>query len=73
MGECDRVDPALQRVLEAVAAAMSLDHGEQRLELIFDDGRLRTWFSHQEKRRPGELARFDADAMADPLLRQAVS
>jgi hypothetical protein len=56
----DRVD--LAHLLEGVAAVMGLGAGHQRLELIFDDGRLRQWWCHAEKRSPSELAELDADA-----------
>jgi len=41
---------------------MELDGGHVRLELIFDDGRLRSYFVHAEKRSPAELAAFDERA-----------
>jgi hypothetical protein len=49
----------LVAVLEETAATLGLDHGQHRLELLFDDGCLRSWFAHAEKRRPGELAALD--------------
>jgi hypothetical protein len=60
----DKPKPHLSRVFEAIAVVMELDrHGRQRLELIFEDGRLIQWRSHLESRTPGDLARFD-DAAA---------
>ena len=41
---------------------MGLDRGQQRLELVFEDGRLRQFYSHAEKRSPQELATFDERA-----------
>lgn len=41
---------------------MGLDRGQQRLELCFDEGHLRSWWSHHEKRRPGELVAYDEEA-----------
>ena len=56
----ERVD--LARLLEGAAAVMGLGTGHQRLELIFDDRRLRQWWTHAEKRAARELAELDADA-----------
>ncbi len=58
----------LCELFEAAALAMELDHGQQRLELLFDDGHLRSWWAHAERRRPGELYRFDA-AIAELIAR----
>ena len=52
----------LQRFFEAVAAIMELDRGRQRLELIFEDGRLVEWFVHRERKPPAELGSFDRDS-----------
>jgi hypothetical protein len=49
-------------LLEGVVAVMGLDHGHQRLVFIFEDGHLRQWWAHAEKRRPHELADLDAAA-----------
>lgn len=54
--------PLLHRYFEGVAAVMGLDQGRRRLELVFDDGHLVTWWFHAEKMPPAGLARFDADA-----------
>jgi len=58
----EQVKPALQRFFEAAAAVMELDHGQQRLELIFEDGRLLNWWTHAERRGAKELGRFDESA-----------
>ncbi|MGD0165796.1 MAG: hypothetical protein ABSC51_00700 [Gaiellaceae bacterium] len=49
----------LARSFEAAAAAMEVDKSRQRLELIFEDGHLRQWWSHAEKRSPAELRNYD--------------
>ncbi len=59
MVETSQAKPALQRLFEATAVAMDLDEGRQRLELIFQDGRLEQWYAHAEKKPPGELGRYD--------------
>jgi len=41
---------------------MGLDHGTERLELVFEDGRLRRWWTHDEANGALELHRFDEDA-----------
>ena len=64
----DAPRPHLWELFEAAAAAMELDHGQQRLELVFADGSLRAWWSHSEKRTPGELGRFDV-AIAELIAR----
>lgn len=51
--------PALVRFFEQVAAIMELDEGLTRLELEFDDGHLRRWYSHDEKNGHEALRRFD--------------
>jgi hypothetical protein len=52
----------LQTLLEAVAEIMGLHRGQTRLELVFDGGRLRTYWVHAERRIPGELAVHDEQA-----------
>jgi hypothetical protein len=53
----DRPKPHLARIFEAVAAVMELDrYGRQRLELIFQEGRLIQWRAHLECRTPKDLA-----------------
>jgi hypothetical protein len=60
----DQPKPHLARIFEAVAAVMELDrYGRQRLELIFQDGRLIQWRAYLECRTPKDLARYD-DAAA---------
>ena len=54
--------PILRRVFEAAAAVMELDHGQTRLELEFDDGHLRRWWTHGERRGALELHRYDGRA-----------
>jgi hypothetical protein len=48
---------------------MGLDRGAHRLELVFDDGHLRQWWAHAEKRSPAELRRFEerVDALVEAL------
>jgi hypothetical protein len=41
---------------------MELDRGQHRLELVFEDGRLRQFYAHAEKRSPHDLATFDERA-----------
>jgi hypothetical protein len=41
---------------------MDLAHRRQRLELIFEDGRLVEWRLHAERRAPDELAAYDDEA-----------
>ena len=50
----------MQRLFEAIATVLELDEGRRRLELVFVDGRLVTWYTHAEKERPAALHRFDA-------------
>jgi hypothetical protein len=52
--------PALAQLFEDVAAVMGLHDG--RLELVFEHGHLRRWFSHSEQQAPGELGAFDERA-----------
>lgn len=54
--------PHLAGVFEWAAAIMGLDHGKERLELVFEDGRLTRWWSHDEANGALELHRFDEDA-----------
>jgi hypothetical protein len=61
----------LVALLEETADVLGLGHGQHRLELIFEDGRLRSWFAHAEKRKPGELAALD-HLVADLLERARV-
>jgi hypothetical protein len=69
--------PCLQRVLEAVAAAMDLDQGRARLELVFVDGELHRFWTHDENRPAAALEQFEARAgwvaevLAAQLLRRA--
>ena len=58
----DRLKPHLARFFEAAAAIMGLDHGRQRLELIFEDGHLTQRWAHHEKRPIATLAAFDEGA-----------
>ena len=76
MGEA-KPKPALQAVLEAAAAAMDLDHGRQRLELVFVDGELHRFWAHSENMPAIALEAFEARAgwvaevLAAQLLRRA--
>jgi hypothetical protein len=69
--------PVLQRVLEAIAAAMDLDTGRRRIELLFFDGRLERLWVHDENKGPNELAAYDtrarwaAEVMLEELLDRA--
>lgn len=52
--------PHVQRFVEALAAVLDLDHGHhERLELIFDEGRLVQWRTYEERRSVAELAQYD--------------
>jgi hypothetical protein len=51
--------PALAQLLELAANAMELGDGVQRLELVFVDGRLRSWSTTGEELPAYKLARFD--------------
>jgi hypothetical protein len=53
--------PALQRLLEAICCAMHLDQGEQRVVLVYVDGRLVGWEHQSAREGPDALARFDAE------------
>jgi hypothetical protein len=55
-------EPALRRLLEAVAAVMDLDAGMSRLELIFEDGHLVKYYTHDGPTSPRELERYDGRA-----------
>lgn len=48
-----------EALLERVAEAMDLDHGQHTLELVFVDGELRRWFAHTGERASGALGRYD--------------
>lgn len=41
--------PLLRTLLEAVAAQLEMDRGRWRAELIFEHGRLREVFRHEER------------------------
>ncbi|MGB2874789.1 MAG: hypothetical protein WBB76_04855 [Gaiellaceae bacterium] len=71
----DEPKPALARFFEAVAAVMDLDHGRQTLELHFEDGRLRRWFTRFGQAGSDELGRFDdrAQWLVDPSARGQAS
>lgn len=51
--------PVLQELFERCAQVMALDVGRQRLELIFEDGKLVRWFTHREAPRVSELGEYD--------------
>jgi len=51
--------PYLVRLLEELASVLGLDHGRQRLELIYVDGHLESWWRHEERRPPHELAAYE--------------
>jgi hypothetical protein len=50
----------LVRLLEELASVLGLAHGDERLELRFCDGRLRSFGIHHERRAPLELAGLQA-------------
>ncbi len=58
----DRPKPHLARFFEAVAVLMGLTEGPQKLELIFQDGYLRRWFTQGGPRGARELAAYDEQA-----------
>jgi hypothetical protein len=58
----DAPKPHLARFFEAVACVMELDRGQHRLELVFEDGRLRQFYARAKKRSPNDLAAFDERA-----------
>lgn len=60
--------PAVQRLLEAVAAVMELD-GREELRLVFDGGRLTSWSRAELPHAPDELACFD-EPVAERLARR---
>lgn len=65
--------PLLVELLEQVAGVMELDRGRHRLELIFEDGRLREWWAHAERRPAPALGVYDkAWRAGSPLRRGAV-
>ncbi|MGH3041017.1 MAG: hypothetical protein ACRDNG_04645, partial [Gaiellaceae bacterium] len=53
--------------LEVVAAVMGLDEGNQRLELIYEDGYLKRWFAHSGPNGHAELAAFDESRLTAAL------
>jgi hypothetical protein len=67
----DTPESTLRRLFELAAEIMDIDHGQQRLELVFDDGSLRAWWTHHEKRPAGELIRFEDRAAASVRLTAA--
>ncbi len=48
--------PLLRTLLEAVAAQLEMDRGRWRVELIFESGRLREVFRHEERIPADQLA-----------------
>jgi hypothetical protein len=54
--------PLLKRFFESAAGSMAIDQGRQRLELIFEAGRLVQWWTHAEKKPAGELGQFNREA-----------
>jgi len=69
----DMARPALQRLLEAVCAAMRLDGGEQHLNLVFIDGRLVRWQQRSRQSGPETLARFDGEPAVERLAARKLS
>jgi hypothetical protein len=53
--------PSLQLIFEASAAAMGLEQGRTRLELVFTEGRLQQYYIHRHG-QPRELAAFEEKA-----------
>ena len=64
----DPPESTLRRLFEVAAEIMDLDHGRQRLELIFEDGARTQWWCHHEKRPVGELTQFESRAAASVRL-----
>src|SRR5574341_2230536 len=58
----DQPRPHLARFLEAVAVIMGLTEGEQRLEIQFQNGYVRRWFTIGGPRGMRELAAYDDQA-----------
>jgi len=67
----EKPESTLRRLFELAAEIMDIDQGQQRLELIFEDGTLKAWWTHHEKRPAGELIRFEARAAASVQLTAA--
>ena len=63
----DRERPALVHLFEVAAAVMGIDEGNYRLELCFENGRLRRWFVHAGPNGNAELAAFDESRLAAGL------
>ena len=53
----------VRAVLEALAAQLGMSEGRWRVEFVFENGRLREWFRHEE--RP-PLAALEPRADAAP-------
>lgn len=51
--------PSVCELLERIAGVMDLDSGRYRLELIYEDGRLREWYAHAERRPASALRVYD--------------
>lgn len=60
----EKPESTLRRLFEVAAEIMDIDHGRQRLELIYEDGTLTQWWIHHEKRPVGELTAFESRAAA---------
>lgn len=63
MGLIEDTPPLVRTLLERVAEHLALTDGTQRLEVIFENGRMRSWYFHggpygpdAAERRRGETA-----------------
>ena len=48
--------------LERLAEVLDLTDGEHRLEVTYENGLLRSWWTHHERGRPEDLRRYDERA-----------
>jgi hypothetical protein len=74
--------PQLQRLFEAAIVCMGVERRRERLELVFEHGRLESWSLAGVRSPAAELGKFDEQAswivktrsaqeIADELLKQA--
>jgi hypothetical protein len=55
----ERLPPLMQELLEVVARRLGMHQGRRRLELLFENGKLRDWSTHAERQPAGALRAFD--------------
>lgn len=51
----EEAPPLVQELLAAIARHLGMGRGRWRLELQFEDGRVREWWKHHERLSPARL------------------